>query len=137
MRHTRRSRSRLGGYGTFKRVLDHRLRAWSGPLGMAIAPVSDPNMHNSRLGISIGRSVGNAVKRNRIKRLIREAFRTFLNDWPEPYDVVIMVRPHSTLHLSDYAEILRTLKDRIIAKSDIRVRSARLNWPENKDDSSS
>jgi ribonuclease P protein component len=43
----------------------------------------------SRLGISVSRRVGNAVHRNRWKRLIREAFRRQQAELPHGLDLVV------------------------------------------------
>jgi ribonuclease P protein component len=51
------------------------------------------------LGITASRRVGNAVQRNRAKRLVREAFRAVRSTWPQ-VDVVVIVRQglgHRTL----------------------------------------
>lgn len=45
-----------------------------------------------RLGISIGRRVGGAVRRNRIKRLIRESFRLNKQHLSVACDVVVIPR---------------------------------------------
>lgn len=47
----------------------------------------------SRLGVSVPRKVGNAVRRNRIKRLLRETFRLHREQFPARSDIVITVRP--------------------------------------------
>lgn len=113
---------RLGGRGTFKSILDRGVRAWHGPIGMCVAPALDPaKTPMPRLGISIGRPVGNAVKRNRIKRLLREAFRLTQHDWPAPFDVVLLVKPHETLTLAAYQNTLNGLRARCVTKHQHRA----------------
>jgi ribonuclease P protein component len=45
-----------------------------------------------RLGVSVGRRVGGAVERNRVKRLLREAFWALDEQLPEGHDFVIVAR---------------------------------------------
>jgi len=50
---------------------------------------------NSRIGFSISKKIGKAVVRNRIKRQLREIFRSRINDFNNIYDLVIVVRRKS------------------------------------------
>lgn len=52
----------------------------------------------NRLGISVHRKIGDAVRRNRIKRLIREVFRLNRDLFPASCDVVFTVRPEFTIN---------------------------------------
>ena len=49
----------------------------------------------SRLGITVNRKIGNAVKRNKVKRLIREFFRLNKNCFPKGYDIVIIANKNA------------------------------------------
>lgn len=46
----------------------------------------------SRLGIVVTRKIGNAVQRNRIKRVCREAFRAWPDLVPDGIDLVLIAR---------------------------------------------
>jgi ribonuclease P protein component len=53
-----------------------------------------------RLGLTVARNVGGAVERNKVKRLLREAFDAEAAGVPANHDVVIKARPD----VSDLAE---------------------------------
>lgn len=46
----------------------------------------------TRLGLTVSRKVGNAVRRNRVKRLVREFFRTHYDKLPQHCDISIIAK---------------------------------------------
>src|SRR5262245_6652622 len=72
-------RMRLSGSGAFLSMRQWAVRINVGPLQFQSRP---NDLGHPRLGLSVSRRVGTAVVRNRIKRLLREAFRLTQHDWP-------------------------------------------------------
>lgn len=101
---------RLGGDKAFQAVFANKLRKSSGPL--AVLALHN-NLDHHRLGLTVSRRVGNAVKRHRIKRMLREAFRMNQSKWPGRYDLVVIVYPHDVLTLAEYVEHLAKAVDRL------------------------
>jgi ribonuclease P protein component len=54
---------------------------------------SEPGPSDLRLGVSVGRRVGGAVERNRVKRLLREAFWALPERVSTSHDYVVVARP--------------------------------------------
>jgi len=80
---------RLRKAAEFQRVREGG-RAWAHPLFVLSAA---PNgLERTRVGLLVSRRVGNAVKRNRARRLLREATRRWLPRVRPGWDMVIIAR---------------------------------------------
>ena len=71
--------------------------------------VAAPNgLPFSRMGIGVGRRFGNAVKRNRAKRLCRELFR--LNKYQLPKGIDIVFIPHQEILKASWQKLQANMK---------------------------
>ncbi len=102
-----RRRHRLTKAHEFDAVFAHKIRKSRGPITVHIRP---NGLDEHRLGLSIGRRVGSAVVRGRIKRMIREVFRLNRASLPASslgaYDIVVSARKHDPLTLDEYRDAI-------------------------------
>lgn len=60
--------------------------------GYVAVYVMKNRLGQNRLGLTCGKTVGNAVVRNRVKRLMRESYRLCEHRLKDGYDVVMVAR---------------------------------------------
>ena len=87
-----RARQRLRVNKDFA-ILRRTGKRYSFPGFLGQATASKSKGAGRRLGLRVSRKVGNAVVRNRIKRILRELFRTHQNELPATCDLVVVAHP--------------------------------------------
>ncbi len=63
------------------------------------------NLNDDRLAVLVSRKIGNAVKRNKIKRITREVFRKEIKRNPPFIDILIQIRPGIKIYNKNEYEI--------------------------------
>lgn len=58
--------------------------------------VASNSKNHARIGITVSKRIGTAVKRNRYKRLLREIYRRHKEIFPSGYDFVLIARRQDT-----------------------------------------
>jgi len=93
-------RRRLSRSAEFERVYRQGRSKGNRFLVLYAFPREDSEGEGPRLGLSVGRRVGGAVERTRVKRVLREAFWEEARRLPEGSDYVVVARPEA-LALAD------------------------------------
>ena len=97
----------------FQRVYDRRRSASDEWL---IVYACENGLPHLRLGLSVSRKFGNAVRRNRLRRLFREAFRLTRQEMPTGLDLVLIPRKKEDPDLAALKKALPRLVDQLARK---------------------
>ena len=116
----RASRGRLSRSAEFERV--YRQGRSTANRHLVLYAFPNASSDRPRLGLSVSRKVGGAVERNRVKRLLREAFAHAEGDLRAGHDIVLVARPTAgeLAEREGLVGVERAL-DELIAKAGLRA----------------
>lgn len=113
------SRGRLSRSAEFERV--YRQGRSTANRHLVLYAFPNATAERPRLGLSVSRKVGGAVERNRVKRLLREAFARNEHDLRAGQDLVVVARPSAAeLVERDGLQGIDAALSELIAKAGIR-----------------
>jgi ribonuclease P protein component len=116
-RFTLPAEKRLKRQNDFRRVYDARCSVANAHLVCYAAANPDTPGTGSRIGMAVSTRLGNAVVRNRYKRLIREAFRLEQHELPAGFDYIFIPRSATgPATLEEYRQSVRDLTARAVRK---------------------
>lgn len=112
---------------TRRSVADHTLIVFAAP----------NELPHCRLGLSVSKKIGNAIVRNRWKRLIREAFRKSMSELPSGFDIVVLPKRNVNVRTIKHLNLsLKSLLTKIAKRSAHTTPTVLLIRPEHQAESS-
>lgn len=118
---TQPSSLRLRTQRDFRSVYGRGRRASGAWVTVVVWPRQAGQVPGPRLGVSVSKDHGGAVRRNKIKRLLREAFRLERHRMPADIDVVLIPkRRDDNLPLAGLQAELVPLIQKALSKKDQR-----------------
>ncbi len=98
--------ARLRRRGEFLRVQDGGRKIHTDSFLVFVLPQDEPGP--ARMGVTATRKLGGAIQRNRVKRLVREAFRRHRLLFPRGLDVVFIAKKSAVA--ADYDQVVREIE---------------------------
>jgi ribonuclease P protein component len=99
--------------GDFQRAFDGRCTAADSRLVLYVLP---NGLDGPRIGLAVSRRHGNAVQRNRLRRLLREAFRLEQHNLPAGFDYLFVPRAGPQAELATYRQALLRLATQAVRR---------------------
>ncbi|MEE0865602.1 MAG: ribonuclease P protein component [Clostridia bacterium] len=103
----------------FKNVLT-KGKYYSGKRIEAFIKYNNSNISNNFLGIAISSKIAKAVRRNKIKRLIRESYKNLENNINTSNSIIFLWKKNVKIEEATYKNIMEDMKN-IIKKANIFI----------------